>query len=233
MIRARFGRRARRFGARLFVPLVALLLVNAIAPLRLARAQQQPQSPERLPQRQANYAWDHATLRASFSYRDLVDPDLANKLSSGLPTTFAMRAYFFREGESEPVALAVRSCRVVYDLWDEVYRIRVFEQRRPERDTAVINVDGVMRLCAEARDLPVADRAQLRAGAPHFLAVIVDVNPVSEEMLEQMKRWVSRPTGSTNIGPSDALFGSFVGLFVRQIGNADKTLRFRTQAMAP
>ena len=219
------------------LPVVLLVGVAWVLAARPARAQeqQQPQSPERLPQRQANYAWDHSTLRASFSYRDLVDPDLANKLSSGLPTTFAMRAYVYREGDSDrPVALAVRGCRVVYDLWDEVYRIRVFEQRRPERDTAVINVDGVMRLCAEARDLPVADRSQLRAGPPGvFLAVIVDVNPVSEEMLEQMKRWVSRPTGATNIGPSDALFGSFVGLFVRQIGTADKTLRFRTQSMTP
>jgi hypothetical protein len=211
-----------------------VLLALALAVLaRPALAQEQPQSPERLPQRQANYAWDHSTLRASFSYRDLVDPDLANKLSSGLPTTFAMRAYVFPEGTSQPVALSVRSCRVVYDLWDEVYRIRIFEQRRPERDTAVINVDGVLRLCAEARDLPVADRSQLRAGVGHFLAVIVDVNPVSEEMIEQMRRWVSRPTGSTNIGPSDALFGSFVGLFVRQIGTSDKTLRFRTQSTTP
>jgi hypothetical protein len=48
-------------------------------------------------------------------------------------------------------------------------------------------------------------------------------------MLEQMRRWVSRPAGSTGIGPGDALFGSFVGLFVRQIGTSDRTLRFRSQ----
>jgi hypothetical protein len=48
-----------------------------------------------------------------------------------------------------------------------------------------------------------------------------------------LRKWVSRPAGSTGIGPGDALFGSFVGLFVRQIGTADKTLRFRTQAITP
>jgi hypothetical protein len=52
-------------------------------------------------------------------------------------------------------------------------------------------------------------------------------------MLEQMRRWVMRPTGSTGIAPSDALFGSFVGLFVRQIGTSDRTLRFRTQVIVP
>jgi hypothetical protein len=49
--------------------------------------------------------------------------------------------------------------------------------------------------------------------------------------VEQMRRWMSRPTGSTGIGPSDALFGSFVQLFVRQIATSDKTLTFRTQTV--
>jgi hypothetical protein len=57
----------------------------------------------------------------------------------------------------------------------------------------------------------------------------VDVNPVSQEIVDQMRRWMSRPTGSTGIGPSDALFGSFVQLFVRQIATSDATLTFRTQ----
>jgi hypothetical protein len=48
-------------------------------------------------------------------------------------------------------------------------------------------------------------------------------------VVEQMKRWMSRPTGSTEIGPADALFGNFVQLFVRQIATSDKTLTFRTQ----
>ena len=52
-------------------------------------------------------------------------------------------------------------------------------------------------------------------------------------MLEQMRKWVSRPAGSTGIGPTDALFGSFVGLFVKQMGTADRTLRFRTQSVTP
>ena len=197
-----------------------------------ARAQQQPPAPAQLPSRQANFAWDKSLLRGSFSFRDVMDKTLTEKLSSGLPTVIAMRAYVLREGEDTPVALAVRTCRVVYDLWDEVYRLKL-SGPGGERDTAVINVEGVLRQCAEARDLPVVDKSILTAGKSHFLGVIVEVNPISPQTLEQMRRWVSRPSGSTGIGPGDALFGSFVGLFVRQIGNSDKTLRFRTQAFTP
>lgn len=213
---------------------VRALLVLAMLMLSsgVARAQQQPTSPATLPQRQANFAWDGPLLRASFSYKDVIDDNLRNSLSSGMKTTFAMRAYLFRDGDSTPVALAARSCVVAYDLWDEVYRVRIVE-RGQVSDRAALDLNGVVRLCAEPRDLIVANKGELQAGVAHFLTVIVDVNPISREMLEQMRRWVSRPTGSTSIGPGDALFGSFVSLFVRQIGTADKTLQFRTQAIVP
>lgn len=209
--------------------LVAALAIVAVAPLA-ARAQQ-PDHPGGLARRQANYAWDRDLLRASFSYRDVLSAALIKKLSSGLPMVIAMRAYVFREGSDTPVALAPRVCRVVYDLWDEVYRVHVSEPER-ERDQAVV-LDGVLRLCVDARDLPVVRRGSLVSEQPYFLGVVVDVNPVSPAMIEQMRRWMSRPTGSTSILPTDALFGNFVQLFVHQIATSDRTLTFRTQDVVP
>ena len=216
---------------RTLVVILLAVLGATLAPTD-ARAEEQPAAPAQLPTRRANFAWDKSLLRGSFSFRDALDKPLLDKLSSGLSTVIAMRAYVLREGEDTPIALAVRTCRVVYDLWDEVYRVKV-SSPGGERDTAVINVEGVLRQCAEARDLPVVDKSLLTPGKEHFLGVIVEVNPISPQTLEQMRRWVSRPNGSTGIGPGDALFGSFVGLFVRQIGNSDRTLRFRTQTFVP
>jgi len=229
-------RRARRLRALAF-HMVAVLA--ALAPLG-AQAQSQPATPiahpATLAPRQANYAWDTDLLRSSFSYRDVLsDPELVKKLSSGLPMVIVMRAYVYREGQDvaqdTPVALAPRVCRVVYDLWDEVYRVHVSEPER-ERDQAAV-LDGVFRLCTEARDLPVVRRGILQAKQAYFLGVVVDVNPVSQEIVDQIHRWMSRPTGSTGIGPSDALFGSFAQLFVRQIATTDRTLTFRTQDVLP
>jgi hypothetical protein len=219
---------------------VLAAVAAALAPIG-AGAQSQPIAPPlahpaSLPPRQANYAWDTDLLRGSFSYRDVLsDPELVKKLSSGLPMVIVMRAYVYREGQDvvqdTPVALAPRVCRVVYDLWDEVYRVHVSEPER-ERDQAVV-LDGVLRLCTEARDLPVVRRSLLQPKVPYFLGVVVDVNPVSQEIVDQIRRWMSRPTGSTGIGPSDALFGSFAQLFVRQIATTDRTLTFRTQDVLP
>jgi hypothetical protein len=217
---------------RSLITLLALLAMPAVV-----RADDAPKA-EELPRRQANFVWDknektgQSFLRASFSYRDVIDKGMSEKLSSGLPTVIAMRAYVLREGDTHPVALAVRTCRVSYDLWDEVYRLKI-SIPGGERDSAALNLEGVLRQCAEARDLTVADRSFLTPSKPHFLGVIVEVNPVSPQMLAQMRQWVSRPAGSTGIGPGDALFGSFVGLFVRQMGTSDRTLRFRTQTVTP
>jgi hypothetical protein len=203
----------------------------ALAPLA-ARAQQaaQPQHPAALAQRQANYAIDGELLRASFSYRDVLSdpPALMKKLWSSLPMIIAMRAYLYHQGDDVPIALAERVCTVKYDLWDEVFRVKVTETERGERVQAAV-LDGVLRLCTDARDLAIVRRARLRTGEGYFLGVVVDVNPVSAEVVEQMRRWMSRPTGNTEIGPADALFGTFVQVFVRQIGASDKTLTFRTQ----
>ena len=220
----------------LFAALVALLMTISPA-VAEAQAPPAPSNPAQLPERAATFSWEPQPkgpdlLMASFSYVDVLDAAFRSKLSNGLPHVVVMRAYFWREGEAEPLALAARTCRVTYDLWEEVYRLKI-SGPGGERDTAAYNVDGVLRQCFEARKVQITDRSFLTTGKPHLLGVLVEVNPVNAQMVEQMRKWVTRPAGSTGIGPGDALFGSFVGLFVRNIGQAERTLRFRSQSFTP
>jgi hypothetical protein len=218
---------------RRFLVVLAVVVAATLGDVRPAEAQpQQPTNPTQLSLRQANFAWDKTLLRASFSYKDVIDPAITQKLSNGLQNTIALRAFVFEDGSSTPIALAVQQCTVSYDIWDEVYRVTI-SNPNGQRTHPVVNIAGLMRECAEAHDLPIVDRSLLKPGVAHFLGVIVDVNPVSEAMLTQMRQWVQRPTGSTSIGPSSALFGAFVGLFVRNIGTSDKSLQFRTQTFVP
>jgi hypothetical protein len=185
-----------------------------------------------LPARAAQVTTDGRIVSLSVSFRDAVDAEIAKKLTSGLPTVIAMRGYLFREAGGDPLALTAKSCRIVYDLWDEVFRIQLTQPGGASSAVAV-NVEGVLRICAEARSMPLVERALLRDGERYFVAALVEVNPVSAEMLERIRRWVTRPNGSAAIGPGDSLFGSFVGLFVTRIGDADRKLAFRTQAFLP
>jgi len=213
-----------------------MVAIAAMATPAAARADDPPKQ-EELPRRLANFSWSKPekgpqVLQASFAYRDVIDKGVEEKLKSGLQVVIAMRAYLLREGEPNPIALAVRTCKASYDLWEEAFRLKI-SSPSGDRDIAADGLKGVIRNCGEVIDLPIADRSLLVAGKAHYLGVIVEVNPVSPQMIDQMRKWVSRPAGSTGIGPGDALFGSFVGLFVRQIGTADRTLRFRTQPITP
>ncbi len=216
--------------------LFALLVALAVASgARDAVAQPAPTAPAQLPPRPVTFRWDKTLLRATYAFRDAVDPSIVDRLSKGLPNVIAMRAYVYREGDATPVALSVQSCKIVYDLWDDLYRVTITDPSGVHNQ-AVANQEGVFKKCLEARELPIVDRSVLKTGTAHFLAVVVDVNPVDPQLLAQLRAWVTRPTGSagsTGITPGDALFGSFVGLFVRNIGASDKTVTFRTAPFVP
>jgi hypothetical protein len=180
----------------------------------------------------ASFAWSGGQLRMSVAYREVLDGPLQGKVLSGLPTTVVLRAYVFEENGTAPIALSVKTCKVTYDLWNEVFKVELNQTGAPPRvDPAVVNLNGVLGRCAEARDLMLAQPGQLRTGGRYVINALVEVNPVSPEMLERIRRWVSRPAGTTRIGAGDALFGSFAGLFVARMQSADRELAFRTQPL--
>ena len=213
--------------------ILALAIVTASSP-RGARADDDaaPKTPAALPARAAQIALDDRLVTLTVGFRDVVDAEISKKLQSGLPTVLTMRGYVFPEAGGDPIALTAKSCRIVYDLWDEVFRIQL-TQPGGQSSAVAVNVEGVLRNCGEAKKMPLAARALMGDSVRYFVAVLVEVNPVSPEMLDRIKKWVTRPSGGSAIGPGDSLFGSFVGLFVAKVGDADKKLAFRTQAFSP
>ncbi len=202
-------------------PLVLVLATNATA-------QDQPE------QRQALFGWDdRQVLRMTIGFRDIVDDAVRANLTGGLPTTIVAQAYLLREAGGEPIAAAFRACRVTFDLWDEVYRIELAQSGASDSVAASPTLEGVLRRCAEVERLALAHKSVLLGKGRLYVALLVEVNPVSQEMLERIRRWVSRSTAGGVSAPGDALFGSFVGLFVTRIGTADRQLRLRTQVMVP
>ena len=188
---------------------------------------------KQLPKRTATFKQYKGWATMTVGWRDVINEKIRKKLMSGLPTTIATRAYVFDDTDSkEPVALSAKTCRVVYDLWDEVFRI---EQRQAgrTRSTVAVNLEGVMRRCTEARRLALDQVKGLDEKRPYFVGVLVEVNPLSKEMLERIKRWVSRPNGAGKVKRGDSLFGSFVGLFVTKVPEALRVLMFRTQTFIP
>jgi hypothetical protein len=168
----------------------------------------------------------------SVNYRDVVDPEIEQKLRRGLPSTIVLTGTLYQVGKKEPVATTAQTCKITWHVWDEVY---VVEITRPggTQTTPVINLEGVLKKCAEAHVLLTGTSSQVSVGSSVYLSAKVQVNPVSEETLEKIKRWVTRPSGTATAAPGDALFSTFTGLFVQRIGDADRELKFTTKSVVP
>jgi hypothetical protein len=176
--------------------------------------------------------WRDGVPHVDFSARDLADERLRERLSSGLPETLLMRVYAYRPGANAPLAVAPLSCTVTFDIWEEVYSVLV-QDAGTDRTETYDDLDGVLSRCLRAQRMPVGRAGDYPAGADNvYFAVLVELNPLTPDTVHRMRRWLARPASGGRVG-GDAFFGSFVSLFVnRQIGSAERTLRFRSQDIA-
>lgn len=204
-------------------------LTCALALANTARAQEAPE-----PVRPVSFEWNDSQqlLYGSVNFRDVVDENVKRKLSRGLPTTIALTATLFRIGSPQPVATTAQSCKVTWHVWEEAYKIELV---RPGTSQVrwTTTLEGVLRRCAEARGLLVATSEQVPVGTPVYMRAKVQVNPLSPKLLEKIKRWVSRPSATDTAGPGDALFGTFTGLFLQRVGEAERELKFSSKPIRP
>lgn len=195
----------------------SLSLVIGTAPARAEPA---------VPVRPMLVRWAGQVPSVSFTASDFLTPAVVRKLASGLPQTLVTRVYAYPEHGKEPLSLSLRSCRVVYDLWEELYRVQV-ETETAQRSFTARELDGAVRACVGAKDLSFGADFQARPGESVYFAVILELNPLSPATVQRMRRWLAR-TGPQQLD-GDAFFGSFVSIFVtRGMGSAERTLSFRT-----
>ncbi|MDW8249826.1 MAG: hypothetical protein RMJ98_11060 [Myxococcales bacterium] len=200
----------------------AMVMVSA----RTALAQEQP--PSVFQPKMVTWSWDKTHLNLAFTYREILDDSIRQKLSSGIPTLIVLTASLFEKGSKTPLSgvLVLKSCRVVYDVWDEVYAVEVTRYNGSAYSPAVPNLEGVYKRCFQLDRTPLIEREKLKPGESYEVKGVVEINPISQDVMNRIKRWVSRPKGASTVGAGDALFGSFVGLFIAQIGNADRVYNF-------
>jgi hypothetical protein len=198
----------------------ALLLVAALA----GRASAE----EEVVGRRMAFAERGRNLVVSTTVAELFDRAALDALSSGFPTTVVIRIYLYRKDEELPVALGALQFDVVYDLWDEVYVVRAegpygtSTSRHASRARAVAAVTAL-------REVPAAPLSRLPIGVHHFAALVAELNPVSDELLAEMRRWLTRRAGD-RLEASSSFFGSFVSVFVNpRLQAAERVVRLRSQ----
>ena len=144
-----------------------------------------------------------------------------------------MTASIYVAGRSEPISTTAQSCKIVWHVWEEAYRLEIHRPGEHPQPAWTTTMEGVLRRCAEANRVLAGARDQIPIGRPLYATGQVQVNPVSGDVLAKIQRWVSRPSGTSTAAPGDALFSTFTGLFLQRIGQAERRVKFQTLASLP
>jgi hypothetical protein len=179
--------------------------------------------------RKVSVAWKGGAPSITVSVRDLADKEVRRRLKSGLPQTFVTRAYAYGGETDRPVAMSAMTCRVVYDLWEEVYQVHV-QNPKGGRARTLKTIAEVEQTCLQLDGIRIGGPGDYQAhrGKSVYFAVLIEFNPLSDGTVERIRRWLARPAGGGQLG-DEAFFGSFVSVFVsRRIGQAERVLRFRS-----
>lgn len=176
--------------------------------------------------------WQGSAPQLAFNAEDFVLPKVAAKLNSGLPQRIVMRVYAYPERGDDPLAATATSCRIVYDLWEGLYRVQL-QTEQSDRSFSVGDLRAATRVCLDVRALSfTASEAFARnRGKRVYFAVLLELNPLASDTVQRIRRWLSKSGDGQLRG--DAFFGSFVSVFVsRRMGSAEHSLSFRSELLA-
>ena len=209
-------------GRRIRAGLAAALVACALA--AVARADEQPIQYDLRFIERGDLLTIAAAANKGSPLAKLFDIAAYNALASGFTSTVVIRIWIYPRDGADPVAFVLYERKVLYNLWDEVYELKLDGKIVKEKRQA----DALKHLTS-IEDLPVARLASLPIGQEFLLAMQAELNPVSKETLAEVRRWLSQGTGG-GLDRGGAFFGSFVSVFVNpKIPEADRVLRVRSQ----
>ncbi len=201
---------------------IVWLIVGALFAPEVARA-------DKTVSKKMWFAEKSGKLVVNTSFTELFDAKAYAALDSGFASTIILRAYVYDERNGLPVALSLATFRVAYDLWDETYLVRI-EDGRGQKNWRFNRRADALKAVTEVDAFPLAALSQISIGPRYYCLLIVELNPVSEERLAEMRRWMTRRAGSTEIDTNSSFFGSFVSVFVNpKMQGSDAVLRIQSQ----
>ena len=198
----------------------------AFTTLAFAAAQTTPARAQEPEERKAGINRRDGRLLVSLGLHDLFRAQDAQHLLSGFTSRVLVRVAIFRLDSPEPVAQAIRHTEIVYDLWDEKFRVRRFEAGGKIETREVATAGEAIDLATALVAFPIVSLDRLEPGVAYRLSVRADLNPISQELLADVRRWLARPSPRSRMGSGDSFFGSFVSVFVNpRIDESERQLR--------
>lgn len=173
--------------------------------------------------------WSDGIAHLSFSARDLINADVTKKIDSGLPQRIAVQHFVYGPRPEEPLVAGGHSCKIVYDLWQALYRVDLEVIGGGTTSMALRTRAEVLERCLVMREVSLGEPRDYHGVRVMYVASLIQLNPLSTSTVARIRRWLARPRTDYNV-ETKSFFGSFVSLFVNdRIGAAERVLRLRSQ----
>jgi hypothetical protein len=173
---------------------------------------------------------DEELLLVDYSADEVLDAATRRALRQGLPARVRARVQLWRPrpGLWDRLVLEAEvEHRIVFDLLEDRYE--VFEGDNPVLITESIReVEDLLRSTSR---LPLCDLAELDAGRMHHVLVEVRVEPLSEEEMRDLERWLDG--GMRGHGDRSALSKQIFSMVKGRLGLADRERSGRSRGFEP
>ena len=181
------------------------------------------------PQRQVGINYRAPWLTTSVSLRDLFGPGDGERLRSGFVHRVVIRAELWPDGGKQPLFRADRHAELLFDLWDERFRLQIADRNGIREVNAATLAEAIERATA-LTGFEVAELARLSPQVVYRLRFRADLNPLSDDLVKEVKRWLVRSPGQGRGAAGDSVFGSVVSIFVNpQIDESERQISFWSQ----
>lgn len=163
---------------------------------------------------------DGLDLRATVDATSLADAALTRRLQSGLTTTLRLTLRLREYDDDDALAQRVFVAQARWDLWGEKLRVQL--DGAPPTDYP--SVEAFAEAFLKRVAVPLGARIPLD-DTSYVLDVRVEVNPMTDETVARIRRWLLDPGRADGDPAGRTLFGTVVRLFENlKTGAAEQVL---------
>ncbi len=165
---------------------------------------------------------------AAFSVTSAFTESFRKRLGGGLTSRVLLQLALL-DPAGRVIASTERGCELRLDVWDDVVHVKVREETQL-RALSFLLIDDALTACGSVEGVALGDLALLVRPRGYQLEVRVALNPVSPELLERTREFMSNPRGASG-GRTRALFGAVARLFRAEAELGGETFVFRSASL--
>jgi len=162
--------------------------------------------------------------RVRFDVTNAFTEDFRRRFLGGITGRARIRVFLLGPQRQE-LAEAQRTCEMRFDVWDEIVRVRIQDGAEVQREIVRL-VDAAFRRCGQVA-IPLGRPADYRK-SPRLL-VEVALNPVSEELLERTREFMSNPGGTAG---GRSIFSAIARLFRSEASASGEVFLFASPRLS-